>query len=280
MMQEALDHLRTGEAAKSGIAAAVLLVLWMLEALLPEYAARRGRVKHDARNLALALLNVAMVAAVFARPLGAAADWAQRGSIGLVRMADLPPWLRWTAALVLFDLWMYVWHRMNHRIPALWRFHRVHHSDADMDASTALRFHTGEIALSSIARFAAIPAIGISLPQLLVYEAVLLPVILFHHSNVRIPGWLDRPLRVLIVTPWMHRMHHSRLVAETDSNYSSVLSVWDRVFASFTPPRPPAEVDLGLTTYGTGTWEKFGQTLAIPFRDPSSRESDRERIGE
>src|SRR5215813_5385924 len=119
------------------------------------------------------------------------------------------------AAILLFDAWMYLWHRANHQLDFLWRFHRVHHSDPEMDVTTAIRFHAGEILISSALRLAVIPLLGITNRQLLVYEMLLLPVILFHHSNVLIPERLDAILRLVIVTPAIHRVHHSRLRAET-----------------------------------------------------------------
>jgi sterol desaturase/sphingolipid hydroxylase (fatty acid hydroxylase superfamily) len=169
-------------------------------------------------------------------------------------------------AVVLMDGWMYLWHRLNHRLPWLWRFHAVHHADAEMDATSAVRFHTGEIALSSVARLAVLPLLGLSVGQVLLYEALLLPVILFHHSNVRVPAALDRVLRLVIVTPWMHWVHHSEWRPETDSNFSSVLSVWDRLFGSFRLRERPGEIRLGLGMTDEHAWRTLPGMLAMPFR--------------
>jgi len=179
--------------------------------------------------------------------------------------------LQWVTAIVFFDCWQYWWHRLNHRIPLLWRFHSVHHADAELDVSSGVRFHTGEMMLSFIARLAVIPLLGITLPQLAIYEAISLPVILFHHSNLRISGGLDRRLRWFIVTPWMHFVHHSRWQPETDSNYSSLLSVWDRIFGSFRLREKPEEISLGLNEWQEREWRRLPGMLAAPFRKSRPR---------
>jgi len=173
----------------------------------------------------------------------------------------------WPAGLLLFDAWMYAWHVLNHKLPLLWRFHAVHHADRELDTSSALRFHTGEIILSGCARLAVLPAIGLTIQQLLLYETMLLPVILFHHANVRIPKRLDEWIRAVIVTPRMHWVHHSRLRPETDSNYASVLSVWDRLFGTFRMRDDPGRIELGLDEdRDERQWRTLWGMLIRPFR--------------
>ena len=128
---------------------------------------------------------------------------------------------------------MYAWHRINHRVPFLWRFHRVHHSDAQMDVTTASRFHTGEIALSSLLRIPLILALGVTAWQLVLYETMMFGVVQFHYANIALPPRAESVVSRVIVTPTMHKVHHSRWQPETDSNYSAMLSVWDRLFGSF-----------------------------------------------
>jgi sterol desaturase/sphingolipid hydroxylase (fatty acid hydroxylase superfamily) len=162
---------------------------------------------------------------------------------------------------------MYVWHVLNHKISFLWRFHAVHHADKEVDASTALRFHTGEIVFSTLARLVVLPLLGMTLPQLFLYEAILLPVILFHHSNVRVPYRLDTALRWLIPTPWMHWVHHSRWRPETDSNYGSVLSIWDRIFGTLRLRDDPWRLNLGLEEdQEESEWRTLLGMLVRPFR--------------
>jgi sterol desaturase/sphingolipid hydroxylase (fatty acid hydroxylase superfamily) len=194
-------------------------------------------------------------------------EWARQQPIGLLNWLNWPGWAKWLLALLLFDLWMYVWHVLNHKAPLLWRFHAVHHADREMDATSAVRFHTGEIVLSSAARLAVLPLLGMSMPQLLLYEAILLPVVLFHHSNIDIPRRLDAALRCVIPTPWMHWVHHSRLQPETDSNYGSVLSVWDRLFGTFRLREDPHQIELGLDDDTEEMqWRTLRGMLVRPFR--------------
>lgn len=250
-------------------AAAALVVLWSLESVVPMFLQRRRRVSHDAANLALGAINAIVAAVLFGAATLLVTEWSLRHQLGLLHQIDelLPVWLTWVLGLVLFDAWMYGWHVLNHKLPFLWRFHAVHHADRELDASSALRFHTGEIVLSGSARLVVLPVIGLSLPQLLVYEAVLLPVILFHHSNVRVPPRLDRALRWVIVTPWMHWVHHSRWRPETDSNFASVLSVWDRLFRTFRLRGQPWEIKLGLDDdQEERQWRTLQGMLVRPFR--------------
>jgi sterol desaturase/sphingolipid hydroxylase (fatty acid hydroxylase superfamily) len=169
-------------------------------------------------------------------------------------------------AFLMLDAWQYAWHVINHRIPLLWRFHAVHHSDGEMDASSAVRFHTGEVMLSHLARLAVLPLLGVTPLDLLIYESVMFPVILFHHSNLRIPERLDRGLRWVIVTPGMHWLHHSDEIRETNSNYASVFSLWDRLGRTYAVRRLPAEVSLGLKGLTRADWNSLGAALKLPFK--------------
>jgi len=251
---------------KPALIAAALALLWTLETVVPEFIERRQRPSHYAHNLVLGLLNALLLSLVFAAALVGVAEWAAHSGFGLLHWSTLPAWVEWPLAILMLDLWMYLWHRANHKIPLLWRFHSVHHSDAEMDASSAVRFHTGEIVFSALARLAVLPLLGITSMQLVVYELILQPVILFHHSNVRVPERLDRVLRCIIVTPWMHWVHHSDYQPETDSNYSSVFSWWDRIFRSFRLRTDPGTIRLGLKGYQRNEWRRLDGMLLSPFR--------------
>lgn len=253
--------------AKPLAAAAMLALLWTLESLAPMFSARSHRMRHGAANLVLGALNAATAPVIFGAAMLFVTEWARQQPFGLLNWLALPAWVEWTLGLVLFDGWMYAWHRLSHRVKFLWRFHAVHHSDREMDVTSAVRFHTGEIVISSLARLAVLPLIGLTMPQLLVYEAILLPVILFHHANIRIPAGLDRGLRFVITTPWMHWVHHSRWQPETDSNFSSVLSIWDRLFGTFRLREDPGSIELGLDDgQEGGEWRSLMAMFAQPFR--------------
>jgi len=252
------------------VAAGCLAALWALEGVAPMYPVRRHRLIHDLNNLGLMAINVAVISLLF----GALTVGVTRYDFGLLHWLVWPAWAEMVVAVVLFDAWQYLWHLLNHQVSFLSRFHSVHHADAEMDASSALRFHPGEIFLSSSARLAVLPVLGLSVEQLLLYETLLLPVILFHHSNVRIPAGLDRALRVAIPTPWMHWVHHSQIAAERNSNYSSLLSVWDRLFVTFRLRERPEEIRLGLPEYPEAEWRRVIGMLRAPFHRRPCRLKD------
>ncbi len=166
---------------------------------------------------------------------------------------------------ILFDVWMYFWHMANHRFGLLWLFHRAHHSDTDMDTTTALRFHPGELVLSTFIRVPAIILIGMSFAEVVLFETLLNIATLFHHSNLAIPEKWDRILRVVIVTPNMHRVHHSIERFETNSNYTSLLSVWDRLFRSFRKREDTLTIAIGLPEFREKKWQRFFGFLVTPF---------------
>lgn len=258
--------------AKPVLATLALIALWTTEAIFPAFLGRTRRWSHAASNLLLGVLNAFVAAVLFGASVLAVTEWARRQPFGLLNWLEFPAWVEWPAALILFDLWMYAWHLLNHKVPLLWRFHAVHHADREVDSSTALRFHTGEIVLSSLARLAVLPLLGLTVSQLLLYEALLLPVILFHHSNVAISPRLDGALRWMIPTPWMHWVHHSRWRPETDSNYGSLLSVWDRLFRTLRLREDPRTLSLGLEEdLKESDWRSLYGMLKRPFRRRGER---------
>lgn len=255
---------------KQLIALGALSVLLVLETLLPFYPHNSTpglRLRHDLRNFAWGTVNTLLGAAFVATLLATVDAYAAVNHFGLLRAIDLPPPIEWGIALLLFDLWMYLWHRLNHQLPFLWRFHRMHHSDRAMDASTGVRFHTGEILLSGVARLFVLPLLGISIPQLILYESILLPIIFFHHSNVRLPSWLDFGLAYLVVSPAVHRVHHSRIREETNSNYGSVLPWWDWLFRSLRIRRDTEAIELGLDEFGDNASETLTGMATTPLAD-------------
>ncbi len=255
----AKDYLPTGATA------CVLILLLALESWLPAAVGRHHRLRHAARNLALGSLNAVLLALLATPFLAQVALSAEKNQVGLLRLLNVSPMIGGVLAILLFDAWMYLWHRANHRLGFLWRFHRVQHSDLELDATTAVRFHAGEILISSVLRLAVIPLLGITVSQLLLYEVLLLPVILFHHSNVRFPEKLDHLLRPVIVTPAIHRVHHSRLRMETDSNYSSIFSFWDRIAGTFRLRRDGRPVNFGLNEFDGVEWQRLSGLIEMPF---------------
>ncbi|MCG6940897.1 MAG: sterol desaturase family protein [Thiohalocapsa sp.] len=255
--------------ADAWVALVVLPLLFLLEGLLPFYAGRRDRLRHDARNLGLGVISGLVGAALTPLLLLSMAVAARQGW-GLVSWLGLGAASGALLAFVGFDLWMYLWHRANHRIPLLWRLHRVHHTDPAMDATTALRFHPGEILLSNLANCLVLPLLGMTAGLFVLYKAVMVAVILFHHSNVAVPPRLDRAYGLLLVPPSMHRVHHSERRAETDSNYGTVFSIWDRLLRSFRRRDDAELIRFGIGRFAEADWQRPLWLLRLPFvSDPA-----------
>ncbi len=254
-------------------AVAGLAMLLLLEHAHPFFeqfrGARKSWSRHLARNLALSLANGFIVAVAFAGLWVIASEWAAERGFGLMNVlapsAGKSSLLHAFGAILLLDAWTYTWHRLNHRIPFLWRFHRVHHSDAHMDVTTAGRFHVGEIVLSSALRIGLIALVGAYAWELILYETMMFAVVQFHHANVALPPRLDRVIRCVIVTPAMHKVHHSRLRHETDSNYSAFLSIWDRLFRSFRLREKLNEIEFGLDEFDAPEDETMKGLLRMPL---------------
>ena len=257
-----------------GAAAVIgLAVLLLLEHAHPFFDLFRGSRKgwsiHLVRNLVLAGVNGLIVVFVFAGLWVMASEWAVANVLGLMNLLAVslgePSWLHAIGAILLLDAWTYTWHRINHRIPFLWRFHRVHHSDSKMDVTTAGRFHVGEIILSSTLRIPLIVLVGAYAWELILYETMMFAVVQFHHANIVLPAKADRVLRWFIVTPAMHKVHHSRLRHETDSNYSAFLSIWDRLFRSFRLRENLSEIDFGLNEFDAPEHASIKGLLRMPL---------------
>lgn len=244
---------------------------WETRAPFFSHPGGKARLRHGARNLTLTALNGLVTLVVFAAATVFVADRTAEHRWGLLNQWPLSPAAQGILAVLAFDLWTYWWHRMNHRIPFLWRFHRMHHSDSEMDVTSGTRFHFGEIAMSSAIRLALIPAIGIPLVPMLIYDTILIASVQFHHSNVALPGKVDRYWRYLLVSPFMHKVHHSRWRPETDSNYSSLLSVWDRLFASYREKDDPGEIRFGLDEFDSEQHQTIRGLLVMPLVNASRK---------
>jgi len=193
------------------------------------------------RNLGLFGLNL-LLSPLLVLPVTA---WADGFTLGL-RPAWWTGWPGLLLDLLLLDLWIYWWHRANHEIPFLWRFHRVHHLDETLDVTSAVRFHLGEVALSTGARAALIVAFDIPLISVVLFEGLVLAAAIFHHSNAALPPSLERRVARLVVTPGIHWVHHHAIRADTDSNYATVLSLWDHVFRSRSRTARTATMPIGV----------------------------------
>jgi sterol desaturase/sphingolipid hydroxylase (fatty acid hydroxylase superfamily) len=239
------------------------VVLLVAERLFPFRAQLVGgapRVYRMTKNLGLAGIN-----AIVARGLGIGVAWLAARGTPLYRPVFHSEWARLAYDFVVLDLWIYAWHRVVHAWPFAWRFHQVHHMDGFVDVTTALRFHAGDVALSTISRGCVVLALGIPLYDVFLFEVWTVVAAVFHHANLRLPRALDRALSLLVVTPSFHRIHHHPTRAVHDANYATLFSGWDRLFRTYienprAEDRPPGlgredEGFIGLlrVPYGTGS---------------------------
>lgn len=241
-----------------------------IEVLAPRRRRALPRGRRWVTNWALVLIDTAALRALaLALPLlavGAALD-AGRMGWGLFNALDLPAWLEFVAAILILDFAIWLQHLITHKVPLFWRFHRVHHADRDMDVTTAIRFHPVEIAASMLLKIGLVYLIGPAALAVLAFEVLLNGTALFNHANIRMPLWLDRVVRLALVTPDMHRVHHSIRRHEHDSNYGFALSIWDRLFGTYRaqPEAGHEAMTVGLQ-WQDDTPARLGWTLALPFR--------------
>lgn len=226
-----------------------------------------SKMIRSGRNLAVAGLAAAALQ-LFENPVvNPLTNYVERKNCGLLKLARLPKWLETIFAVVLLDYTLYVWHVLTHRIPFLWRFHQVHHVDLDLDASTAVRFHFAEMIISVAWRTGQILLIGVSPTSFAAWQMFLFPSILFHHSNIKLPIDLEKKLRKFVVTPRLHGIHHSIIKDETDSNWSSGLTVWDWLHGTLKIDVPQEQIIIGVPAYRHPHEVVLPKILAMPFEE-------------
>ena len=244
---------------------AAMALLALVETLLPFARSRAGRQRPRLPNLALVTLTLACNFVLNAGAVLATALLAARG-VGLLAGASLPPLAASVIGVVALDASTYACHRLLHRLPPLWRIHRVHHSDPLVDVTTTLRQHP----LEGLLRFGFVMApawaLGVSPEAVAIYRALSVMIGLTEHMNVKLWEPLDRALSLFVCTPNMHKLHHSRRASETDSNYGNILSLFDRVCGTFTPPGAGFRIDYGLAGCDAPESQRLGALLRLPFR--------------
>jgi len=248
------------------VVAGLFGLLVLLETARPLRRSVEPKPRRMARNLALAGPGLALLSLLQAPLLLPVAEWARRHDFGLLNRLSLPREAEVALAVLLLDYTLWHWHWLTHRVPFLWRFHLVHHVDLDLDASTALRFHFGELALSVPYRLMQVALIGADPFAVALWQVLLFASILFHHSNLRLPAGLERVLVRFVVTPRMHGIHHSDYENETNSNWSSLLSAWDYLHGTLVLGVPQRALVIGVPTYRDPREATVGKILALPFR--------------
>lgn len=248
-----------------GVFLAVFAALALWERAAPARVPRLARLVRWRANLGLAVVNTLVLRIVLPGSALAFAALAADEGWGLLNRVELPDWAAVLAGAVILDLVIYFQHVLFHSVPALARLHAVHHADPDFDLTTGIRFHPLEIVLSTGIKFAAIAALGAPVLAVLVFEILLNATAMFNHANVSLPAWLEPWVRGVLVTPDMHRTHHSVIEVERNSNYGFCLSIWDRWLGTYTPA-PKGELDIGLTGWrDPGAVATLRGVLRMPF---------------
>lgn len=250
----------------------VFAVFALLESVAPRDPSPAMRLWRWPSNVLLTAVNIAVLGAL---PVGivAAADWAQGAGFGLLHAVDVAPWAAFTIGFLGRAFLSWGTHLLNHKVPFLWAIHRVHHLDTRLDVSTTVRFHPLEFVFTTPLTLAGVVALGVPPVAVLIYEVMDAGVTVFSHANVRLPSWVDRPLRLLIVTPDVHRVHHSSHRPETDSNYGAVLTIWDRLLGTYRRKNTDALAtqETGLSEVQDSRSRNLLWLLILPFIALKSR---------
>ncbi len=251
-----------------GFFAFVFVTMLVWELIVPRRKLGVSKALRWTSNLGLLVLNSIVLRLMFpAAAVGIAYSVLQR-EWGLFNLVDLPWWFEIFAAVLLLDFAIYLQHRLMHQLPLLWRLHRVHHADLDFDITTGSRFHTIEIIVSMLFKWGVILLLGPALIAVLIFEVLLNGMAIFNHANVSLPGAIDRIVRSLLVTPDMHRVHHSTRVQETNSNYGFNLSIWDRIFKTYIdqPGKGHDAMTIGLAEFRNPKQvDQLPGMLGLPF---------------
>lgn len=266
---------------EAGIRLTFFLVFYAGVALAEIFSPKRrlsdSKSRRWRRNLGIILLDNLMLRLLLPGMTIALAVAAQKSNWGLLHFFQIPTTFAVVVSILLLDLVVYLQHLMFHAVPLLWRLHMVHHTDLDIDVSTGLRFHPLEILLSAGIKLAAIAALGPPVSAVLIFEILLNGTSLFNHGNIRLSEKMDRRLRSFLVTPDMHRVHHSVIIRETNSNFGFNLPWWDRLFGTYRP-QPAAgheKMTIGLSTYRSSQLLTFLALLKMPFSgDPGKYSFD------
>jgi sterol desaturase/sphingolipid hydroxylase (fatty acid hydroxylase superfamily) len=251
------------------IAIFAAMALW--EAWAPRRVRSYSRLRRWPSNLAISALNTALLRILLPATAVSLALVGERLSWGLLNNLTISAWMKIVAAVVLLDATIYLQHVMFHAVPALWRVHRMHHADLDFDVTTGARFHPIEILLSMLIKFGVMAALGTPATSVLIFEVLLNATSMFNHGNVRIPVRLDRYFRWLLVTPDMHRVHHSIVVGETNSNFGFNLPWWDRLLGTYRE-QPAAGHDgmiIGIEQFREARELWLDRMLLQPLRGPA-----------
>lgn len=247
------------------ILAGIFILLFIVEFLFELRARRQEKIKRAIINAVFAIPGFIALRLLLLPAMVWIAYKSEAWQVGLNHLYELPWWLEGAIAFFLLDYTNYLWHILNHKVPLLWRFHIVHHTDIDLDVTTAIRFHAGETVASVFYRGLAVLMIGASPALVLVYEIVFEAATQFHHSNWKLPFPIEKSLNRIFVTPRMHGIHHSVIRSETDSNYAVIFSLWDRIHKTVNLDIPQKEIITGVSMYQNPNELTVGYLFKLPF---------------
>ena len=253
------------------IFASVFVVMALIELGWPKRRLIVSKQRRWLTNIGISVAGTALLRlmTMLAVPIAAiaAAFYAEAHHLGLLNQVSWPHWIKVVVALLALDLAIWVQHWASHKVPLFWRLHQVHHADRDIDVTTAVRFHPVEIGLSMLWKIVVVVPLGAPPLAVFLFEVILNACAMFNHANIALPQWLDGVLRLLVVTPDMHRVHHSVLRREHNTNYGFNLSLWDRLFRTYTaqPEGGHQGMTIGLPPYQSEAPTRFGWSLWLPF---------------
>lgn len=250
----------------------IFALMAVLEAIAPRRARSYSRLLRWTGNLGIVVINTLLVRFLFPVAAVGLALASEQNGWGLLNQVELPGWLAVLLAVVLLDLIIYLQHVMFHAVPVFWRLHRMHHTDLDLDVTSGARFHPVEIVLSMAIKMVAVIALGPPAVAVVIFEVLLNATAMFNHSNVAIPEPLDRLLRLIVVTPDMHRVHHSVIPDETNSNFGFNVPWWDRLFGTYRaqPAAGHAGMTIGIGEFRSTRDLWLDRMLLQPFRGKES----------
>ena len=248
---------------------AVLAAMAMWELAAPRRKKELGRQTRWPGNLGIVFLDTLLVRLMFPMGTMGVALLAEARGWGLFNAFGIPTWVAVPAGVILLDLAIYLQHVLFHAVPALWRLHRVHHADLEFDVTTGVRFHPVEILLSMVIKLGVVAALGAPALAVLTFEVLLNATSMFSHGNVSLPAGLDRVLRWIVVTPEMHRVHHSIKAHETNSNFGFNLPWWDRLFGTYRdqPEAGHLGMTIGIAQFRDSAEQRLDHMLTQPFRE-------------
>ncbi|MFC4892478.1 sterol desaturase family protein [Pseudofrancisella aestuarii] len=248
----------------------ILLIMMVWEIIAPRRKQKVSKKIRWVNNISLIIINSIIIRLLFPAAAVGIAIWCSQNHLGLLNALDIPQWLKVIIAFLVLDLAIFLQHVLFHYLPVFWRIHKVHHADLDFDVTTGLRFHPIEIVLSMLIKFMVIIFIGASVESVIIFEIVLNATSMFNHSNIKLSLMIDKYLRYFIITPDMHRIHHSVIPKETNSNFGFNLSLWDRLFATYraNAANDQTTMDIGLSEHrDIVQTQKLLGMIKMPFED-------------